>query len=161
MRSYNLTPWRVATQLLPPALRKPRLLAWMRAVVAPLEVLTSQLVGLVDRSRYHLNLTGQVIYLEHYLNDLFDPSQRRIYIDDAGPILPDFLYTRAEAQPLYIYTMAENQPVTLYSRPDFLGAFDFIVFAPGGLLTPETLTRLRAAVDHFKPASRRYDVQPI
>lgn len=160
MRSYLLDARRVFVQLLPPQLRLPRMLALVTAIAKPVAIVTSAFATLVDRGRYHLNLTGQVVYLEHYLNDLFDVDARRIYIDDASPVLPPFLFRKSENRPLTLRKKGEA-PTYWLKQSEYTEAAAFIVFVPAAVLAAASLTLMRAAVDRYRPAGRYYSIQAI
>ena len=100
---------------------------------------------------YKLNHNGQVCYLRKALNDKFDPSLRRIYIDGPG----------GEAQKTYIYTPAENQTkylgtIYLFNSLEFAdtGA-DFLVYVPGTIVATQPF-ELRALIDFYRLGGKRY-----
>ena len=110
---------------------------------------------------YLLNLTGQVIYIEHYLNDLFDADLREIYIEDDSLLLPPFLYLKEDNIPdsemLYLYP--NTNPIYLYNQIDYYSQGSFIVYVPVRLLlTSEYENRIRAAVNRYKQAGVGYKV---
>lgn len=142
-----------------------RHLAWLRALMAPLSSLNITFMTNVNDVRYRLYLTGQVIYLEHYLNDLFDPISRRIYIDDGNATPPLFLFNKADnVDGLTIYNKSEMQPpVYLGNRAEQEGEVDFIIYIPFDFATSDTIleTKIRTATNRYKPAGRRYSVSDV
>lgn len=138
-------------------------LSWIRAVLAPLQILNGDLVTLVADIRYRMNLTGQVIYLEHYLNDLFDNVERRIYIEDDTPTLPVHLFNKADglSGTIVIYNKVEGEPGPyLYNRADFNAQFDFVVKVPAAIpLTPIFQSQVRAAVNQYRQAGKRFTIE--
>ena len=152
-------------KLVPVKLRGPRLIVWVQSLLRPLQTVANQFAGKVAEVQYRLTFTGQVIYLEHRLNDEFDPSARSIYIDDptqAG-IIPVFIYNIAEQQPAtYLYNVAEAQPSTfIYDVPEYSSNTDFIVFIPASLNTDLTKARMKKVINSYKQAGRRYQFQTI
>lgn len=140
-----------------------RHLEWIESLLQPLQTLNAQLAAFVNQTRYLMSLTGQVIYLEHYLNDLFDPIERRIYIDDGALTLPPYLYNQAdEHEPeWYLYNTADGEdPIYLYNIPDYANNGWFIVFVPAAIpLTPTFLNECRRAVNRYKQAGPTYQIQ--
>jgi hypothetical protein len=92
-------------------LRRPRLLAFLYAFIAPLETLHRLFTGNRDGNLYRLLITPQVCYLEKFLNDRYDAAKRRIRIRNAFYADIVYLFLRAENKPLYLFTRAENKPV--------------------------------------------------
>ncbi len=141
-----------------------RHLAWLRSLMAPLQSLNSTFVDYVADVRYRLRLTGQVIYLEHYLNDLYDNVERRIYITDGDAILPVFIYNKADGQePIDIYNKSEMQaPLYLTNKSEFDGNVDFIINIPyDTATTPILLDKIKASTNIYKPAARRYRIDEV
>ncbi len=136
-------------------------LAWIKSMLAPLQSLNVRLVDFVEDVRYHMHLTGQVIYLEHYLNDLFDPAERRIYIEDDTPTLPVHLFNKADGLSLTIYNKADAEPpLFIYNAADFVSQFDFIVFVPSAISLTSTFTsQASAAINRYKQAGKRYNFE--
>jgi hypothetical protein len=57
-----------------------------------------------DRIVYQMSFNGQIIYLEHVLNDRFDSVQRGIYIENVNSIVGLYIYNKPEIKPKnYIY----------------------------------------------------------
>jgi hypothetical protein len=152
---------RLAVQLLPALLRKPRLVAWLQAMLFPLRQLYAGFLDYAARARVELAYNSQTILFEKALNDQFDPTSRRIYID----------HPSEELQPLYLNFISENQPPTylgfavegppftylwLYTKSEFDAQTDFIVRVPPILYSVERATQLHARIQHFKLATRRY-----
>jgi len=159
MRDYDLDITALAISSMPPEFQKEPLLSYVRAALKPLERIKSEFLALVDRSRYRLNLSGRVIDLEHYLNDLFDETARRIYIEDSQVALPPIMYTKAEGIPIELRTITEGGGLTFYSQDDFDVLVDFIIWVPTSILTRED--EIRAYANHYVSAGRRYVIKAI
>lgn len=137
--------------LLPINLRQQRLMAYLSAILSPLVALHYTWTQFRNTNLYKLAHTGQVCYLRGALNDAFDPSERRIYIDGSG----------GDATATYIYTPGEEQPKflgTLFLRNSLefadTGA-DFLVYVPASIVASQNY-ELRALIDYYKVASKRY-----
>ncbi|MEO0337576.1 MAG: hypothetical protein AAF242_00020 [Bacteroidota bacterium] len=112
---------RLIELLLPSALRKLRMRAWLCSLVAPIQFLDSQFVLFRTQIETELKITSQVCKLEYYLNENFDPDSRGIQVCDAE-----------QQEQVFIYTAQENNPIYL---PVFLSATggSFVVKVPGRL----------------------------
>lgn len=70
--------------LLPTFLRRPRIYAFLSAMVFGIEELHRQFTRQRDANLLRCRRNGQVCYLRALLNDELDPVQRRITLDDAS-----------------------------------------------------------------------------
>jgi len=106
--------------------------AWVRVLSTPLQTLNNDIEAYKTKIRYELQFNGQVIYLEHRLNDAFDPTLRRIYIDDPLPtnIQPNIVTNRADNQPtIIVRNRIEGSSITvgLYNIIEIQTRWDFVV----------------------------------
>ena len=161
MNNYVILFANFVNGIVPYDLWKPRMIAWVNSLIAPLQLLNGDFQSFVSSVRYKMYLTGQVIYLEHYLNDLFDASERRIYISDSLPALAPFLYNKVDGEHLTIYNKSEGQaPVYLYTKEDLSGQNDFIINVPAVIpVTANLEKQIEAAVERYKQAGARYLIQ--
>lgn len=148
---YNINFYKLAFDWLFVDLRKPRLLAFIYAVIRPLVTLHNAWKSYRAANIYKLEHNGQVCRLRKALNDAFDLDLRRIYIDGTG----------GEAMRTYIYTPAENQTkylgtIYLYNSLEFVdtGA-DFLVYVPASIVASLPF-ELRAMIDFYKLGGKRY-----
>ncbi|AUS07248.1 hypothetical protein C1A40_02865 [Tamlana carrageenivorans] len=127
------------------------MLSWLYSVLFPLQTLHESWKQFRVDNLYKLAHTGQVCYLRAALNDAFDVSARRIYIDGTG----------GNAQKTYVYTVGENQPkylktLYLHNALEFANTgADFIVYVPSSIAQSQGY-ELRALIDFYKVASKRY-----
>jgi len=143
-----------------------RHLDWIKSFLSPLQTLNKLFKAYTDDIMYHLYLTGQVIYLEHYLNDLFDAEQRRIYISDGALVLPPYLYTKDDYSRhnnipiLYLYNKADGEaPFYLYNKVAYDVQEEFIINVPSDLpITSYLENRIRAATNKYKQAGAIYSI---
>lgn len=100
------------------------------------------------------------MYLEKLLNDRYDFTLRRIYIDDGVDKPPFYIFQPAELKPKYIRQRSENVPKRIYTGGES-GSLtdDFIVFTPAGLVfeTPEMTSLVKA----YKLAGTKFKIQTI
>ncbi len=137
--------------------------AYLRSIFAPLQTLSDDFDGYSEAIDYDLQFDGRVIYLEHWLNDLHDPFQRRIYISDPQPsnLLPTIVHNFSENQPS---TVIRNHGETgantvIYNRSELATRFDFIVFIPLSIWTTDREKRIKSQVNRKKQAGKMFAVQ--
>lgn len=161
MGQYDFNVFDFVKQVLPIDLWKPRYLAYLKALLVPCQLLVGRLSIFVQSSRRAANFTGQVIYLEHLLNDEFDNALRRIYIDDGqANILPPFIFNAIEQREQYIYNKSENQtPLYVFNRSEYFTSDDFIVFVPNVILNPTLELVLTRLVNQYRQAGKNFSIQ--
>lgn len=100
----------------------------------------------------------QVCYLEAFLNDRFDFSDRRIYIEDAENQDTLFIYKRDELNPIGLYQRSENHSQPIYTRGESNGDYlnDFVIWIPYGVVFDEAELRAMVAT---KLAGKRYKIE--
>ncbi len=171
MKSFNLT--RIATSLLPTALRTPVVAAILRSALSTLQSCHDSIYdnhhGTPYGTYYRLAHTGQRLVLQSLLNDRFDPSARRFVVGDVETKERPFLYFETEIalQP-YLRTWltteqedTEDNPI-LFAETDYTSSSDttdFIVSIPTALAS--NLAQIRNSVDDMKVAGVTYAIQYI
>ena len=140
--------------LLPTFLRKPKLVAWLRALATPLHKLLYDFQQARTADLYNLAHNSQVCYLRKALNDEFDSEQRRIRIEDGKQKQRLYIYPRSANKPLYLGR------VFLYQRGDYIdGGVDFIVVLPKDLTYDKY--KLEALVNFYKLAGKRWQISQL
>lgn len=136
---------------LPLKLRQTKLMAWLSALMAPIVSLHYTWYQYRLSNLYKIKHTGQVCYLRGALNDTFDPSERRIYVDGSGgDALKTFIYTPGEEQTKYLGKLWIRNSLEFADT----GA-DFLVYVPAAIVQSQPY-ELRALIDYYKLASKRY-----
>ena len=140
-----------------------RHLDWVESLLKGVQFINDMFRDCALETKYLMSLTGQVIYLEHYLNDLFDPDLRRIFISDDSLVLPPYLYNIADNHtPItYLYNVADGaDPYYLFNAQDYATPGEFIVNVPSDItLTPLIIAQIKAAVNRYKMAGARFTIQ--
>lgn len=100
----------------------------------------------------------QVCYLEAFLNDRFDFTLRRIYIEDAANEETIYIYKRDEATPLVISTRAEASAQPIFTRGETNGDYinDFVIYMPASVVFDENELRAMVAT---KLCGKRYKIE--
>lgn len=135
-------------------LRKPKLLAFLQVLAAPISTIHQQWYVKRLENIYRLTHNGQVCYLRKALNDAFDPSLRRIRITDGNRYNRQYIYTNVEQQPSFLGTIFLRQ-VGDYADT---GA-DFRVVVPQGFDLINNIYQLRGLIDFYKLAGKRYLIE--
>ena len=105
-----------------------------------------------NQNLYNLAYNGQVCYLRKVLNDRFDIAQRRIKIIDGNKYKREYIYTDGEKKPRFLGT------IYLHDDADYSDTgVDFVVLIPVGLNYNDY--EMRALIDFYKLASKRYKIQ--
>lgn len=149
---YNIDFKKLFRWMLPLRLRMPRMLAMVNACATSLTSVYMQFRTFRNSNLYYLGITPQTCYLEKLLNDRYDFTSRRIYIDDAVDKPPTYIYQTEELKPLYlgtayIYTSGESGDLK----------DDFIVFVPTGLQFESA--EMVSLVKAFKLAGTKFKIQ--
>lgn len=145
-------------QLLPRRYRKPSMWLWLYSLVYPLESLYNSFLSFRVEMIKKVSFSGQVVYLEHVLNDIFDPTGRGIYISDGSPLANVYVYRVAESiDSIYVYNEAESDPSEdyLYNH-DAVIRFDFIVNVPAYVAFDTNY--LKGWIECYKQVGKTYDV---
>lgn len=159
MRNYGVNLLQLAIKLVAVKIRKDRFVEWIGALVQPIQTLNVQLVALVQDIRYRLLFTGQVVYLEHILNDIFDAGDRLIYIDDPALYVEENYIFNHPEDTLIIHNKVEAQPSIFLFNADEYNALnvDFIVFLPDSIVFNAAVeAQMRSVIDRYRHVGRRY-----
>ena len=149
---YNLNIDKLLVLLTPTFLRKPKLVAWLRALAIPLNKLLYQFQQARESDLYNLAHNSQVCYLRKALNDEFDKVQRGISIEDGKQNVRIYIYPRSANRPLYL------GKVYLYQRGSYIdGGVYFVVVLPRDLEYDKY--KLEALVNFYKLAGKRWTIR--
>ena len=158
---YKVNIKRLGLLTLPTWLRRPLVGALVYAGVQPLCRLLHELRAYRSATSYRLRHNGQVCKLRGVLNDEFDPALRRIEIEDSDSA------RNREAAAVWLREMGRwvmvprrGAGAASIHREGFNGPgdYDFWVTVPEELRGAGTETRLRAIVNMYKLAGKRYAV---
>lgn len=157
---FNIYFQDIIKKLVPAAYRGSNLADVIFALTKPLRSLNITFKSHKDSVDYDLQFNGQTMNLEHVLNDKFDPSLRRIYIEDVSYINSVYVANKVEGSvTLYLANKSETTvpPVYLENKIEQTGQTHFRVMVPASLTF--SMIELRALVDKYKLASKIYTVQ--
>ena len=156
---FDINYARIGVLMLPTFLRRTLMVALVKAMMKPLDILNTDFVAY--RESLDTNTYSQVCYMQGMLNDQFDPLERKIMIRNATLDKSSFLYWRENKnKPVRIYK--ENTPnflPRLENRDGLIGVdnpnFE-IVLPVGYVLSEQEETFMRSLVNQNKLASKRY-----
>lgn len=158
----------VFKHLVPLPIRGDKMVSWIGALMAPIQSLNYDFVSWGTDLRYELKFNGQVFSLENRLNDEFDNALRRIYIDDPSgqQIFTAYVFNEIEKQPpLSLYNKADNIAVLgnviIRNKPELIVTDDFVVHVPVAILNAANQIQMRAVIDKYRIAGKRYTFNPI
>lgn len=159
-RIYTINYRKLVVWLVPQLLRKARMVAWLMALVSPMVWIYNQLLGLRKIILYKLTITPQVVYLEKMLNDRYDTSDRRIYINDGQEYTSLPVFQREEAKPVFMFRKTEEGVLQtlLYTKSETAQfTYDFIIHIP--VFVSFDVNELTALVNSYKLAGKSYKIQ--
>lgn len=146
---YNLTPY---------FLRSDENLSWLYSLIEPVAELNIVFNSFRDNTLYLLQFTSQTIYLEHYLNDQFDPIGRGIFITNLDEL--DWIFLRNEIEqkpPFYLFNDVEAAPPVYFKNyTELLNDTNFIINIPVAVSYVENIVRAR--VDFYNQAGKNYTI---
>lgn len=159
---FNVDFNRLIVSLLPVALRKPVLYAFLNSLVAPIVSIYNIFIRQRNSNLYMVGITPQVCKLRKLLNDTFDPEYRRIYISEGE--LNDWTIIHSHQlfnsfdgkQPLWL-SASSHYLVSRQGIASSIG-FDFAVFVPAALHSKNNHNRMVSLLNSYKLASKRYIV---
>jgi hypothetical protein len=142
-------------------MRQNVLSAFLRAVGSVMQPINDSFGDRADAINERLRFTGQTISLEYRLNDVFDASPRRIFIENIDVLSGLFIRRKSESAtfPIYLRRKSEGSPpIYLRRKSEISGAVGFIVHVPDDLGAAITESRIRNEVDRYRAAGTVYSV---
>lgn len=153
----NLDLQYIKEAVIPRKLRKPNFLYFMTACFKPLISVNLLFNQYFNKKKYDLSFNGQVIYLKHILNDIFDPTNRLIEIEDTNQIQEIYLFNREEENEItYLHNTSENDPLYLRQNLEYQEGTSFTVFLPNGLSYNEV--EMKSILNTYKIAGKLYKI---
>jgi hypothetical protein len=153
---YNINFDKLAILLLPTFLRKPTMVAYVQALLQPIDDLHFEWLqkrDLIDF--YKLQYTGQVCRLRKVLNDQLDSDERRITIANGNAFKRSHIFTDAENKPKFLGTFF------IRSKSEYENTgVDFVVFVPQTIINKEPF-KLDFIIKFYKLAGKRYKIESL
>jgi hypothetical protein len=159
--NYNVNYRTIITNLIPSFLRTTNFMSYLYSLIKGLQDINTNLYSYTTEVSHFLKFKSQVIYLQKYLNDVYDPISQRIYIYNGMKSI-NVLFNRAEYNSTQIYcynrseTSAPKTYVTNRSEPSTSG-YDYTVFVPTEFETQKD--RITASINLFNPADKNFNIE--
>lgn len=155
---FNIDFRKLLYNLIPHFLRGPVNLSFLYALQQPIKALNDLFVSFRLNTNYKLQFTAQIIYLEHYLNDKFDPSGRGIFITNIEENDFTFIYNKIEQKPeTYYYNKSEAEPPKyLYNYAEILLGDNYIVNVP--VAVSFDILVMKSLIDFYNNAGKQYSI---
>lgn len=150
--SERLTPW---------FWRRPVWLSYLKAALTPLQTNNSEMSAFVNSVWTKLSYTGQHLALEEFLNDTYDDTLRRIFIDENNITFETLdIYKQGETDPspisIYLQSEVNPAPFSIYKQGEGLGGDNFTINIPAAVSFDEDT--LRSMVDFYVIAGKNYNI---
>lgn len=152
-------------QLLPLLLRKPKLLAWLQALISPFVSLYDEFFAFKEKAIFKTEHNAAITLLQKMLNDGYDDVERRIYINNAEITSTQHYYDKGLGDPLEFYDKGKGDPQWFFNKEVFnVYRSDFTVFLPGAIrpVNNEDEERLiidiKADLDYYKMYGTKYTI---
>ncbi|MBW7839223.1 MAG: hypothetical protein H3C36_06240 [Chitinophagaceae bacterium] len=147
---YDLDMNRLIILLMPINWRKPKMIALLQSLAAPLRQLHYDFWLNRRQNLYKVRHNFMICYLQAALNDEFDPQLRRIVIEEPEVFANRYIYTSGELKPRYLGVMYLRTSEELGDT-----GVDFTVNMNGVFAD---IYDVRGLVDFYKLAGPRYKV---
>ncbi|MBR2862393.1 MAG: hypothetical protein IKB97_02375 [Bacteroidaceae bacterium] len=153
-----------AKWLVPPILRGRRIMAVVRAMIAPTVHLYEKYQNHASFAEFSVKITPQKLAMYQRMVAL-GVKYTRVSIVNAefNERAREFLYFEAEQQPIYIKREKENDSKPWYVRMPNESTFgaNFIIKIPTDLKLSEVPGNVQTIADRYKAAGRTYRIQYI
>lgn len=152
---YDIDYKRLALLVMPVKLRRALLASFIYVMVSQVQWVARLFRTFRAETDYRLAHNGQICHLRAVLNDKFDPISRRITIEDIASMPESLLHLRTTS----LFLIAPYRPdAIILHRRGFGGfdSYDFVIILPAAMRHTVNETQLRAVVDQYKLASKRY-----
>ena len=149
--------------------RNPRFLALIKSYLKPLYELSVIFTEYKEKTLDVVSHNGQIIYLEHRLNQLYNNGDPGIVIADTANVEYVYLSNKSEGyDPVYIFNKGEAyDPVFIGNKAEYGAAFDFIVQVPAPLYADlllndeQGLNNMKSVINMYKLAGKRYKIESL
>lgn len=147
-----------------------RTLAFIKCLLKPIYEL-SVIFSVYKTSTLDLiSHNGQIIYMEHKLNQLYNAGQPGIVIVDTANISYIYVANKSEGAPIYVDNkdlQETSDIIYIGNKAEYAAAYDFIVKVPAALyLTLQAnnslgLNNMKSVINYYKIAGKRYNIESL
>ena len=163
MGKYDVLFKRLALLLLPTFWRRPLFAALTYAAVSPLQYLHTRFMLWKRDTDYRIQHNGQVCYLRALLNDMFDPIDRRFTITKTAENVGFVTLHKREQSEAVLIPRRGSGRIVILNRRGFGGinGYDFWINIPIALYGEVDIAQVKAVVNSYKLASKRFSINFI
>lgn len=151
--NFNIMTW--VMHQLPPVLRLPRLIAFIKAMTAPLGLTASALHSYTSQVMEQLSYNALAIYLQRFLNRLLDLPDGSIYIVDYIDEATLYLSLRSEGDEDDCLSLRPGEAVYLTNSDAIAGGFTVMV--PEASATDRNIADMTAWINYYKYAGTSFN----
>ncbi len=137
-------------------------IAWISSLLQPIANIYNGFKTFYLNTAEKLKYNGQVIILEQLLNDTFDNTARRIFIQNANETdFIDTIYFASEGAPEtdIFYESEGEPPIYAYYETEAKGSVEFYVFVPIGLVYDAAT--MNSLINRYKLVTKRHTIIAI
>lgn len=149
-------------RLLPVDLQKPKLFAFVRALLSGFMTIHTQFLAFRTDSNNRAKLNGQTQILENLLNRRIASATNLIRIlNNSLRLDAVYLFNQPELQPdVFVSNSAEGDPLFLSNATEGDNLYDFLVQVPAVVSALEQ-SQIRAIVNQYKIATKSFEIQIV
>jgi hypothetical protein len=149
-------------RLLPVDLQKPKMIAFLRALLVPFMAIHADFLAFRTDSNSRAKLNGQTQILENLLNRRIASAANLIRIlNNSLRLDAVYVFNEPELQTeLFINNVLEGDGLFLSNSSEGESLYDFIVQVPAAVSALER-QQIRAIVNQYKIATKNYEIQII
>jgi hypothetical protein len=136
---------------------------YLNVISGSLEYVQDAIFNDCTELKSFLDVTGQHLSLEEYLNNTYDSSLRRIYIQENQVVasIKETWYLDGELDPeeKFWYLDGELDPVpkTWFLDSDSISIYDFTIYIPLSIASDEEAIRLN--INNYVLATKQFNIQ--
>lgn len=160
--SYKLTVENVLRQAVNKVQVYGNSIDWVKALLLPGVTLNTSFVSEVERLRTRNQYSSQVMSLTARLNNLFDDTQRRIYIETIPPLFVQFVYKEESTNKTFAYSQSNARQFITYADATLkdLAALgiNFVVYVPPTILAAN-VDLIKSEVGFYALAGKNWVVR--
>ena len=133
------------------------ILKFIDSCLSGLQTLNNKFTAFTTETREDLKYNAQAIYLSKRLNDLYDYTNRGIYIVNIQSIHTKYMYRNSELQTDYLYRNSESQDFIITRLFDRGLDYNYIIKVPISLTYSED--NFNATVIRYNFVGKRYIIE--
>ncbi|MGL4907928.1 MAG: hypothetical protein ACRC3G_01175 [Bacteroidales bacterium] len=162
-RIYDIDLYKLLRMLLPSTLRgSSTVVAMLEAMFTPMQRIYSKFTQYGDSIEKQLSYSSQTCRLRAMLNDVFDPTERRIVVENREVKSYPYIHRVEENLPIMIGAIGNVEPLMLFSAGSAELLRGFSVLLPNELYQDKYIAeKVQGQVDKYRLATRYMLLKPM